>query len=198
MEKRVFAVFDFDGTITNKDSFADMIQSIFGRFFFFRLTALSFIQLILYVSGIWSNTQAKEYFFTKLFYGMGREEYQEKCRKYSLEKLPRIIRPDALKKIKWHKSKGHKLVLITASIEDWVSPWAEKNGFETVLATKAEIKNGKVTGKFATENCYGVQKLRRFRQKYPDRKHYFIYAYGDSKGDRELLADADRAFYRKF
>jgi phosphoserine phosphatase len=67
-----------------------------------------------------------------------------------------------------------------------------------VIATEPEIKNGVLTGRFSTPNCYGQEKKRRFLEKYPDRDRYILYVYGDSNGDKELLEMADKPFFRCF
>ena len=62
----------------------------------------------------------------------------------------------------------------------------------------AQIVDGRLTGRFLTPNCYGAEKVNRIRQLLPDRQHYYLVAYGDSRGDRELLAEADEAYYKPF
>jgi phosphoserine phosphatase len=44
---------------------------------------------------------------------------------------------------------------------------------------------------FISKNCYGQEKVNRLLEVEPDRKNYYLYAYGDSRGDREMLAFAD-------
>lgn len=70
---------------------------------------------------------------------------------------------------------------------------------EDVLCTEAEFDgNDVLTGNFATDNCYGMEKVRRLKQKYPDRQKFKLVAYGDSSGDREMLDFADEGFNRHF
>ena len=45
------------------------------------------------------------------------------------------------------------------------------------------------------DNCYGQEKVNRFLQVEPDRKSYVLYAYGDSSGDKEMIALADVGTY---
>jgi phosphoserine phosphatase len=67
-----------------------------------------------------------------------------------------------------------------------------------VLGTQIEIAGGKLTGHFLTKNCYGPEKVNRILDLYPDRCVYHLTAYGDSRGDKELLAFADESHYKPF
>ena len=67
-----------------------------------------------------------------------------------------------------------------------------------VLATKMEVdKDGVLTGSFSTANCYGSEKVRRLMEVEPDRENYYLCAYGDSRGDKELLEFADKGLLIK-
>lgn len=119
------------------------------------------------------------------------------ARQFSLEHIDKIIRPKAIKKISWHKEQGHKVVVVSASIECWLKPWCEKNDLE-LIATQYEFLNSMATGKFLTPNCYGPEKVRRILERYDVKSFDTIYAYGDSHGDRELLAMADYQYFKPF
>lgn len=67
-----------------------------------------------------------------------------------------------------------------------------------VIGTQVEVRNGRLTGRFLTKNCYGQEKVNRILDYLPDRKTYRLIAYGDSRGDQELLAFADEAHYKPF
>ena len=79
----------------------------------------------------------------------------------------------------------------------WLKPWCDKNELE-LIATKLKIKNGFVTGRFQTKNCYGIEKAVRVREIYDLDDYDHIYAYGDSRGDRELLELAHTKNFRAF
>ena len=70
-------------------------------------------------------------------------------------------------------------------------------GIDRVLCSSLRSdRTGRVSGRLAGKNCYGLEKTRRLLDSLGDRSGYILYAYGDSRGDRELLASADHAFYR--
>jgi phosphatidylglycerophosphatase C len=192
------AVFDFDGTITAKDSLIHLIIFHFGFVRLALVIATLSPLILLYKLGLLPNHVPKERLFSHFFRGLGEAEFNALCRNYSLNEIDTIVKKDAMNKIAWHKGEGHALVIVTASIHNWIAPWAEKNGFNSVIATGAEIRNGILTGRFQPANCYGNEKATRFLERYPDRKEYQLYVYGDSRGDKELLEMADEPFFKKF
>ena len=87
---------------------------------------------------------------------------------------------------------GDKVYVISASITEWVSPWCFAQGITHVLCTDVEVTDSlKLTGRFRTKNCYGQEKVNRLLEIESDRHSYWLIAYGDSKGDREMLSFAD-------
>lgn len=197
MEKNIIAVFDFDKTITVKDSFIDLIWYTFGYRCIPKFIILAPI-FFMFVSKLLTRKRAKEIMFELFFKGIKESKFIELCRKYSLNQIDNIARKEAIDKINWHKNKGHHLVILSASIYEWIKPWAEKNGFEKVITTNYEVVNGIVTGNFSSENCHGPEKLNRFKNEYGEVSELYIFMYGDSRGDREMLEIANEKFYRKF
>jgi HAD superfamily hydrolase (TIGR01490 family) len=192
------AIFDFDGTITKKDTFLDFIlysldfkQLILG-------TLKSLPILILYIFRVISTDRAKEKIFSAFFKNLTEKKFNQFCENYSLKRLPQILRPEAVKKIKWHKEQGHRFVIVSASIDNWIRPWAVKNGFDEVIATIPEAQNGLMTGKFQTKNCNREEKRKRFLEKYSNRSDYYLFVYGNDKDDNWLFEIADEKFYRRF
>jgi len=189
--------FDFDGTITKKDSLVDFTQYTVGKKnYYLGLLVLS-PMLFVYKFKLIPNFVAKEKFITHFFKGRNADWFQEIAEKYSLECLDKITRPKAIEKIRWHQQEGHKVVIVTASIECWLGAWCEKNGIE-LISTRLEIKDNMITGKFSTKNCYGIEKIKRVKEIYDLRQYERVFAYGDSRGDKELLDLADESFYKAF
>ncbi|RXJ95814.1 HAD-IB family hydrolase [Arcobacter sp. AHV-9/2010] len=190
-------LFDFDGTITKDDSLLKFIRFVVGdRRFLVGLVVLS-PMLVLYKLKLIPNYKAKQYMLSWFFKGMRKVDFFEVAKKYSLTHIDKIVRLKAIEKINWHKNQGHKVVVVSASIECWLRPWCEKNGLE-LLATKLEIKDDIVTGKLLSKNCYGVEKVNRIKELYNLEKYDYIYAYGDSNGDKQMLELAHEKFYKPF
>lgn len=191
------AFFDFDGTITKDDSLLKFIRFVVGDArFVLGLFALSPV-LVAYQFKLIPNYKAKQKMLSYFFKGMAKDEFFEVANEYSLVHIDKILRAKAMDKIKWHQEQNHTIVVVSASLECWLRPWCEKNGLE-LIATQLEIKEGMVTGNLRSKNCYGIEKANRIREQYDLARYEYIYAYGDSRGDREMLELADEKFYKIF
>ena len=191
------ALFDFDGTITTDDSLLKFIRFVVGDLkTVWGMTMLS-PMLIAYKLKLIPNHKAKQMMFSYFFKDMSEEKFKQVASEYSLKHIDTILRPKAMKKIEWHKKQGHKIVVVSASLECWLKPWCDKHGLD-LIATKPEIKDGIITGKFLTKNCCGIEKARRVHETYNLSDYDRVYAYGDSRGDKELLELAHERFYKPF
>jgi phosphatidylglycerophosphatase C len=196
--KKVIAAFDFDGTITTRDTLPAFIRFAvsFGHLIAGSLSMVPF--LVLFKLKVIPNYKAKERLFKTFFAGITLDRFNMLSEKF-IPTIEKLVNPAALEKLKWHQEMGHEVIIISASAENWIRPWAIKNGINTVLATKLQvIDHMTITGNFLTKNCHGTEKVTRLLEQYPERQNYILYAYGDSNGDRELLALADHPFYRSF
>ncbi len=191
------ALFDFDGTITTDDSLIKFIRFVVGDVkTLWGMILLSPI-LITYKLKFIPNYKAKQIMLSYFFQGMDEQQFQKVAEEYSIKHIDTILRPKAMERITWHKDLGHKVIIVSASIECWIRPWCEQNGLD-LIATRVEIKDGLMTGKFLTKNCYGIEKVNRVKEAYNLDDYDHIYAYGDSRGDKELLELADKSFYKPF
>ena len=191
------ALFDFDGTITKRDSLIDFIQYAVGKpRYYLGLMKLS-PTLLGYLFKIIPNSTAKERFIHHFFASWNQKEFTIKARNYSLEKIDFIIRESAKEKIEWHQKRGDEVVIISASIRCWLEAWCSKNSIK-LIATELEFKDNRVTGKFKTPNCYGEEKVKRLKKLYNLNDYNYIYAYGDSSGDNALLSIANESRYKPF
>ena len=191
------ALFDFDGTITTDDSLIKFIRFVVGDTkFIWGMTLLS-PMLTAYKLKLIPNYKAKQWMLSYFFKGVNEQQFLKVAEEYSLKHIDTILRPKAMEKIAWHKEQGHKIVIVSASIECWLKPWCDKNDLD-LIATKLEIQDGIVTGKFLTKNCYGIEKANRVQEQYNLSDYDHIYAYGDSRGDTELLELAHTKNFRAF
>ena len=198
MTKRTIAAFDFDGTITTKDTFVEIIRFAKGSFALWTGFALFAPLLVAYKLNLYPNWKIKQHIFSFFFKGMKLDEFNQLCNRFC-ESSGAIIRPKAKDAVKNHLQKDDLVIIVSASVENWVQPFVRELGISSILCTKLEIDNKQcLTGRFASANCHGKEKVKRISLKYPNRHGYCLVAYGDSKGDRELLAYADKGFYQVF
>ena len=104
------------------------------------------------------------------------------------------MRPEGFKAIQKHKDAGHQLVGITATSDFITAPIFREFGITEIIATNAEMKDGKYTGKVTNIPCYQKGKLARLDQWLEGRNVTESWAYSDSINDRFLLEYADHAF----
>lgn len=191
---RKIAVFDFDGTITRKDTLLEFIKFSKGKRVFLKGFLYYSPLLVAYKLGLYPNWKVKQRIFSYFFKGMKYEVFCQLGFKFK-EEINNMVKDDQIKKLTKHLEQGDTVYVISASIEEWILPWCHKFGKINVLGTQIEVINGIITGKFRTKNCYGQEKVNRLLEKEPERNSYYLYAYGDSKGDKEILTFADKSFY---
>ena len=191
MKKETIVVFDFDGTITRQDTLLEFIKFSRGnRRFYFGLLFFSPLLVAMKLK-IYPNGKAKQRLFSYFYKGISIEKFNYWGKAFRSE-VDKAVYPKALEALNSHRENGDKVIIISASVENWIKPWSEQAGVETVLATKIEVdKNNLLTGKFLTKNCYGQEKVNRLLEELPNRSDYRLVVYGDSLGDRELIEFAD-------
>ena len=196
-EKKSIAFFDFDGTITTKDSFLEMIKWVKGeRAFLLGFAFLSPWMLAMKLKII-SKGSGKQKVLKYFFGGQKFNQFQDNCDAFVRDRLPSLIRPQALTKIREHQQKGTTVVVVTASAGNFVEPWTEQiNLF--CIATNLEVKEGLITGKIEGSNCNGQEKARRIKERFNLTEYDTIYAYGDSNGDKPMLDLAHFSSFKPF
>lgn len=191
------SVFDFDGTLTLKDSMMAII--VFQRGHLGLLWALlRQIHLItLMFLGKYPNQKTKEHLLSYCFGGMEEKSFELFCQRFA-DSHQHILNPDMLTRLRKATEEGQMVYVITASPESWV---ARLIPGVRILGSKMEIVNGKITGRLSNKNCYGPEKVERLLSDCPDiyknRENYEITAYGDSRGDHEMFKFANHAYLIK-
>lgn len=196
-EKFVVAAFDFDGTITYRDSFIPFLLYAVGSLKFFKGLWQVAPRYLAFICGRITNQEAKEDFIRVYLGGLSKGQLESLGEAFAKEVLPKMIRPEMAERIRWHNSQGHTTVLISASLDVYLEPWAKKMGFAAVLSSRLFWdKSALVTGCLDGNNCYGAEKAARLTAWLGTKKADFLYAYGDSRGDHELLALADEGYLK--
>ena len=193
MNRFIFS--DFDGTLTTTDSMMSIIIYQRGKLGL----AISLLRilpwLILMFMGRYSNQRTKEKLLHNCFGKMTEEEFNDFCQSFA-DSHRHILRKSVYDRLMEAKENGDEVVVVTASPENWVSRLVPE--FK-ILGTKMEF-NPRFTGRFLTPNCYAQEKVNRRLATYPelksDRKAFHVTAFGDSRGDKEMLAFADEQIFK--
>jgi HAD superfamily hydrolase (TIGR01490 family) len=214
VQPAVIAAFDFDGTMTVADTSLPFVLFVLGSSKYRRkvlpLAPIFGIDLLRAVGregvcsglggplgrirGRWENN-AHERILRRCFAGLSGEELRVHGEAFAQRGMDRFVRPASLDRLQWHKQQGHGCVLISASVDVYLEPWGKAVGFDHVIGTTLELDDeGVLTGRLASEPCWGGAKVDRLQSHLGSLEDYTVYAYGDSAGDRELLAVADHGF----
>lgn len=191
------ALFDFDGTVTTRDSFLLFIRYAVGEQKFILGTTVLSTKILLYKLGNYPNYRLKQDFLTYFFCGWEEKVFNDTAHRFSAEKIPGILRPAAIQCIRKHQEQGDQVVIVSASPENTLSSWCRTAGI-ALLATRLEVFHGQITGKLHGKNCWGEEKVVRVKKEYNTDMFNEVYAYGDSAGDKAMLTLADKSFYKFF
>ncbi len=188
------AAFDFDGTLISTDSFAPFLLRLRGRRSFVGEFVPSILAGLLAGRARFDRDASKADLIARLLTGYPADQLRQEGEVFGSE-LARRIRPRMKERLGWHRDQGHRVVLVSASLESYLEPLGRHLGLDAVLATRLEVgSDGRLTGRLEGANCRGAEKEVRLRcwmdqnlgGEVPE-----LWAYGDSSGDRELLAMAD-------
>lgn len=193
-ETRRVAAFDFDGTLVPGDSLIPFVWRTAGRRRFLLASLRHGVRIVAASAfGIGSRDAAKERFVRSTLRGLPLATARKAGEAYAAE-LERKVDAASLARLHWHNDEGHELVLISASLEIYLEPLGERLGFDTVLATRLMVGDDeRLTGDLDGPNVRAHEKVVRLRR-WLGGAACELWAYGDSAGDRELLALADHGF----
>lgn len=195
-EGRTVAAFDFDGTLTRADTLRPFLREGLGTGGFLLALAGASPTLTAYALGRCDNHTAKERLLTCALGGRELDEVAGWGARFLANRLPRMLRPEMMERLEAHRRAGDLLVLVSASPDCYLRPWTQLLGFDALLCTELEVAEGHYTGRLATRNCYGEEKVRRLEAWWGSTPPARLVAYGDSKGDAPMLARADEAWLR--
>lgn len=190
----VVAAFDFDGTLTKRDSVVPFLFRFTGRTrFAIKLVPHLFkiVPMVVRRDRDRLRALATQIVFTR----RPIEQVETEAAAFGLLIERDSLRDDVVTRLRWHLGEGHRVVIVSASYQDYVDVVASGLGDVAVLATRLEVDGATCTGRIEGENCRAWEKVERLRgwlaEQELDRAAVTVYAYGDSSGDREMLGWAD-------
>ena len=195
MNKRL-VLLDFDGTLTRKDTLFEFIRFYHGSGRYWSGLMLLSPVLVAFKLKMISGQKVKEIVLKFFFRGEGLETFNARCSEFAKSVIPHLIRPSVQLLLSRELAEKSKVVVVSASPENWVKPWCDTHYLEC-LATRLEVIDQKISGKINGKNCNGAEKARRIKEAFSLAQFEKIIAYGDTHGDREMLQLAHEAHYRK-
>ena len=189
--------YDFDGTITARDTFMAFLR---WRVTFLRF-AVGLVRLIpsaMFYLMHQDRGRLKAAAVKEFLAGLKKETVEADALAFVESQATGLLRPDALRSWRYWQQRQARLVIVTASPDLIIAPFARGLAADTLVATELAVDStGRLTGGFATPNCRGPEKVKRLRALF-GHDIRLAAAYGDTGGDREMLRLADHAGYREF
>ncbi len=189
----VVAAFDLDGTITARDCVVPFLRRVAGER---RLVTTTASGVARSPSSITSRDRLKAIAARSLA-GADLDVVQAIGQRFADEVVSDWVRRDTLDQLDQHRTAGHRIVIVSASFAIYAEAIGERLGVDAVLATELAHVDGVLTGGLNGPNCRGAAKVDRLEGWFAgvglERAGVRLHAYGDSSGDRELLAHADVA-----
>lgn len=174
--------YDFDKTIYDGDSSTDFfIYCIFHRPYLLLLLPYFLIVLALYGIKIVSKKQVKQLLFCFVPWHKNIDKIVNKFWQKHANKI-----------FDWYSlQKKSDDIIISASLDFLLRPIMQVLAIENWISTKFDVETGKIIG----ENCYGEEKLNRFKNEYLDAKLDAFYS--DSMSDIPMMKIATEAYLVK-
>ena len=186
----ILAVFDVDGTLTRGDSLKWFGWHIFkrGGLKFSYLPGLS-LCLSKYLLGLSGAGVLKAAVLRTLLGGTSVEEARQQADQFNHQFLFKRLHPLGAARIQWHREQNHRIILLSASPEIYLTGFACMIGADTLICTRVVSRDGSLTGELAGENCKGEEKLKRLSSEptLRDADWDQSYGYGNAAEDIHFL-----------
>lgn len=189
------ALFDFDGTITTRDTYTKFVFSstksvrlVIGIF-------LLFPAIILHKAGLLSASKIRPLISRVAFMGIPEKQLDASAERFVSKYLPSVLRGGMLQKIAEHKENGDHVVIVSASISPYLKIWCKRHEVD-LICSELEVRNGRLTGAYLNGDCSSERKVARIKERIDLSLYSKIFAYGDSEEDYPMLNLAHTSFYR--
>jgi HAD superfamily hydrolase (TIGR01490 family) len=195
MEESVnLALFDFDGTITTQDAYT--------RFVFYSASkpriVLGFMLIwpviLFYKIGLLPASKTRPILSKVAYWRRDVADIERLAEQYCDEFLSKVVRRKALERIEWHKGRGDKIYVVSASVSPYLRIWCQRENIE-LICSELESKGSRYTGSYVQGDCSLERKVTFLRQREDLTQFATIYAYGDTEEDTPMLSIADVKYY---
>lgn len=188
------ALFDFDGTLTTRETFPDFMRYAVPRWRLLAGGALLAPVVFGYRRGWVAGNPTRASIVQVGLRGMPVRRLRTLGEAFAREVLPGLLRPQAMETLAWHRGRGDRIVVVSGGLDVYLAPWCAAQGLELACSVLAE-RGGRITG-YAGAQCVGEEKVRRVRALCDPAAYAAIHAYGDTHEDMAMLAMAQHRTYR--
>jgi len=194
VDRSVLAAFDFDETLTRRDTVVPFLRRLAGNRRLGSGIALRSVRTFQALARR-DRHLLRSIVTEVVFTGRPIDAVELAAAEFGDQLAADGLRDDTVARLRWHLAEGHRVVIVSASYEQYVRRVAQHLGIHGVIATRLDVVDGRCTGRLHGPNCRGAEKVRRLEEWLAeqdlDRADVTVWAYGDSSGDRDLLAWSD-------
>ena len=188
------ALFDFDHTITRCDTYARFLRTVATPSQLAQARWTVGPWLLGYRAGLVSAARMRARATRVALAGRCAAALAARAADYAANELPRLLRPDVIARLAWHRDQGHRIVVVSGSLDLYLRPWCAQHRLEPI-SNRLEAVEGRVTGRYA-DGDVGARKVLEIARHLHLPDYARIHAYGDSREDRGMLALAHERWYR--
>ena len=188
------ALFDFDGTLTTRETFPAFMRYAVVRPRLLAGGVLLAPVVFGYRRGWVAGNPTRASIVQMGLRGVDAERLRAQGAAFAPDVLPGVLRPEAMARLAWHRQRGDRVVVVSGGLDVYLAPWCADQGVELLCSVLAE-RGGRITG-YAGLQCVGDEKVRRVRTLCDPQAYAAIHAYGDTHEDQAMLAMAHHRTYR--
>ena len=196
----IVAAFDFDGTLTHRDTLLPFLARGLGWPKFLLALLRCAPWLLGFALRLIPNHVAKQKLLLVTLRCKTTAQMDDWTDRWLKHDFDGQLQNWTMAQLAWHQQAGHCCVMVSASPDIYLKRVAKQLGFDALLCTEMEVADGQLTGQMATPNCHGEQKVLRLKAwmagRFDANAIPTLYAYGDTAGDKPMLRLAAQAFYR--
>jgi phosphatidylglycerophosphatase C len=182
------AVWDVDRTLTRADTMLPFLRRVAGPG---AVTAALVPAIGLHLTGAGRRVEAKAALLRGVLGGRAASDVDRVAREYAQHVVRHRMRSDAVRRWQWHRRHGHRLVLVSASLDLYLRHLGEHLGADEVICTRMAVAGGRLTGEMSGTSCRGPEKAVRLADYLRDRPGNPVWVYADSAADRPMMTVGD-------
>ncbi|WP_017220430.1 HAD-IB family hydrolase [Moritella dasanensis] len=189
------ALFDFDGTITHEDAFTKFIFYATPKHRLIAGMVLLSPVILLHKLGVFPAARVRPLLAKFAFWHRSEQQVLELGSQFATDYLPSVLRPKAMEQINWHKSRGDKIVVVSASLNAYLYFWCKAHNLE-LICSELESNDSVLTGHYIQGDCGGENKVVFIHRRIDLTEFDVVFAYGDTEEDLPMLALAQTKYYQ--
>ena len=189
------ALFDFDGTITNEDTFTRFVLYSTSAWRLALICLVIWPIVILFALGLFPPANTRKLITKVVFWNRASDEVFNDAHRFTRDYIPKVVRKDALSRIQWHKARGDMVYVVSASINPYLQCWCKLHGLQ-LLCSELQTNGTRLTGDYVDGDCSGSNKVKAIKQAVDVSGFKKIFAYGDTLEDIPMLLMAEEKYFR--